>query len=284
MPNEAQVQKVIESLTWSQIGVTFITVAIIFTLRHIVIGWINHRKNISVGRRRKWAVNTNSFFSLVLVFAVVLIWSRELQTMALSFVAIAAAIVIATKEVLSCFTGGLYKSSNNLFDVGDRIEINNIRGDVIDRNLFSTTLLEIGPGAKTHQYTGRTVSIPNSFFLTHPVVNESFLKNFVLHTFSIPLSMKCDWRRGETVLLEAAESICSHLYPTVEGHMKRFEERASIQPPRYHPRVHMRFLDYKSFEFIVRITVPANEKGQYEQEIIKKFMSEFGEEVKAAVF
>ena len=270
-------------LTWTQIGATFVTVVAIFILRHLVITWINHRKNISVGRRRKWTVNTNSTFSFVLIISVILIWSSELQTMAFSFVAIAAALAIATKEVLACFTGGLYKSSNNLFDVGDRIEVGGFRGDVIDRNLFSTTLLEIGPGSRTHQYTGRSVSIPNSFFLTQPVINESFLKNFVLHTFSIPLAAKCDWKKAEGIIMEAAEEVCSHLYPTVEGHMKRFEERASIQPPRYHPRVHLRFLNYKSFEFIVRITVPANEKGQYEQEIVKRFMNGFGEDLRSAI-
>lgn len=283
MPTEAEIKEVFQGLTWTQIGATFITVVAIFILRHLVISWIKHRKNISINRRRKWTVNANSAFSFLLIISIILIWSSELQTMAFSFVAIAAALAIATKEVLACFTGGLYKSSNNLFDVGDRIEVGGIRGDVIDRNLFATTLLEIGPGSRTHQYTGRSVSIPNSFFLTHPVINESFLKNFVLHTFSIPLAIKCDWRKAEELLLRISEEVCSHLYPTVEGHMKRFEQRAAIQPPRYHPRVHLKFIDYKSFELIVRVTVPANEKGQYEQEIIKRFMTEYSDELKNCV-
>lgn len=284
MPSEVEIKELFQGLTWTQIGATFVTVVAIFILRHLVISWIKHRKNISVQRRRKWTVNTNSTFSFVLIISIILIWSSELQTMAFSFVAIAAALAIATKEVLACFTGGLYKSSNNLFDVGDRIEVGGIRGDVIDRNLFATTLLEIGPGSRTHQYTGRSVSIPNSFFLVQPVINESFLKNFVLHTFNIPLSIKCNWKLAEEILMRISEEVCSHLYPTVEGHMKRFEQRAAIQPPRYHPRVHLKFIDYKSYELIVRVTVPANEKGQYEQEIVKRFMTEFDAEIMGAKF
>jgi len=49
------------------------------------------------------------------------------------------------------------------FGVGDRIEINGIKGDIIDIRLFQTSLLEIGNWVHADQSTGRIVHFPNSF-------------------------------------------------------------------------------------------------------------------------
>jgi small-conductance mechanosensitive channel len=59
---------------------------------------------------------------------------------------------------------------------GDRIENAGIRGNAVDHNALTTTILEIGPGQTSHQYTGRTMVIPNSFFLIIPL--KKFLAEF----------------------------------------------------------------------------------------------------------
>lgn len=117
--------------------------------------------------------------------------------------------VVGTKELITCTLGGLYKSMVGLFDVGDRIEVNGVRGDVIDQTLVSTTILEIGPNDVVHQYTGRKITIPNSQFLSHPVENEGFTDNFTFHVFSVPVARSVDIEKVETILLEEANRVCA---------------------------------------------------------------------------
>ena len=69
------------------------------------------------------------------------------------------AIVLATKEIIMCLSGAIYRASSGTFKVGDRVEIGAFRGDVIDQTLLATTILEIGPGQAIHQHSGRTVTL-----------------------------------------------------------------------------------------------------------------------------
>jgi len=59
------------------------------------------------------------------------------------------------------------------YALGDRIEIGSIGGNVVDHNALTTTILEIGPGQTSHQYTGRAMVIPNSFIFDHPLEKVS---------------------------------------------------------------------------------------------------------------
>ena len=94
----------------------------------------------------------------------VLIWPEQLRTLALFLVAVA--IVLATKELIRYLTGGFLKMAARSFPIGDRVEVNNLRGDVINQTMLTTTIMEIGPGQLTHQYTGRSIALPSSIFLS----------------------------------------------------------------------------------------------------------------------
>lgn len=79
---------------------------------------------------------------LFLIFLFIL-WFSQLQVVFVSFVAVAAAVVVATKEIIMCAMGGIYLRQNNLFKEGHRIEIDNIRGFVVERLFLTTKVLEI---------------------------------------------------------------------------------------------------------------------------------------------
>lgn len=64
----------------------------------------------------------------------------EIETFALSITAIAVALVIATKELILCVSGALYRASSKAFQIGDWIEIGPHFGEVVDHGIGSTTL------------------------------------------------------------------------------------------------------------------------------------------------
>jgi small-conductance mechanosensitive channel len=87
--------------------------------------------------------------------------------------------------------------------VGDWIEIAGIRGEVIDQNILSVTLQEIYSEGPLYEYTGRTIVIPNSQFLTTPAKNENFIKRYVYHTFSLVVPPQIDIQEIEYVIAES---------------------------------------------------------------------------------
>jgi len=248
---------------------------ILFILRIVIGGVLKNARNMAIEKKRRYLVNLNSVLSFIFFCSIFVVWTEELRSLVFSLTAILVALVIATKEFIMNFLGGLFKFSQNSFHVGDRIEIDGIRGDVIDRTFFSTTIMEIGPGQKTHQLTGRSIVVPNSQFLTKSVINESYLKNFVLHNFKIIISRKDNWERAEEILLERCHFYCSEFFESAQAYLNKLHLRSHLEVPVLKPRVHINLLDDSKLELIVRITSPAAIKGRIEQKIVKDFLREF---------
>ncbi|MFT5604801.1 MAG: small-conductance mechanosensitive channel [Paracoccaceae bacterium] len=131
---------------------TLLLIVAVITLR--ALSWRFIRRIVNAAElRRKWLVQSRN--GLVLL-GLVIIWGEELRTLALSIVALAVAFVVATKELILCITGSIIKTASCSFDIGDRIQIKDYCGDVIDHNLLATTLLEVGLGKHptTYRSTG----------------------------------------------------------------------------------------------------------------------------------
>ncbi len=182
------------------------------------------------------------------------------------------AIVIATKEILLSIFGGLVKSYSQSFKVGDRIDIDGFRGDVVNIDLFNTSLLEIGPGNKSHQYTGRSISLPNSLFLAKPVINETYTEDYILHIFSIPINAKSDWERAETIILEAAEETVREYLDEAKQHMEKLGNKSGFETPNVEPRITISITDPEVINLLIRVPVPSRRKGKVEQAIIRQFL------------
>lgn len=253
---------------------TAIFVGSLLLVKFVIHGFTKSSKNLPWASKRKVTANSNMILTLALLIGVALIWFNELETLAISFVAVAAAMAIATKELIMCFTGSIYKGTSTSFNVGDRIEIAGMRGDVIDRTLLSTKILEVGPGNKTHQYTGRSIVIPNSLFLQSPIINESYLEDFVLHIFSIPLAIDVDWDYSEKLMLKIADEECSQYYKAAQNSIKKIQNKANLELLDMKPRVHLYVNSHKELAMQVRVTVPAKGKGVIEQRVVKRFWLE----------
>ena len=218
--------------------------------------------------RRKWLVQSRNGLLLLALLGLFIIWGEELRTLALSVVAIAVAFVVATKELIMCITGSLLKTGARSFDIGDRIQVKDFRGDVIDQNLLATTILEVGPGKLTHQRTGRMIVLPNSLFVSEPVVNENFTHDFVIHAFTVPFMREDNWRAAQQALLAAATKHCAHNLETIRRHMHKVSVQRGLEVPTVDPRVTLQFPDAEEVHLIVRVPAKAAQKSFIEQSIL----------------
>jgi small-conductance mechanosensitive channel len=81
---------------------------------------------------------------------------------------------LALQKYLASFAGYFVIKSSSIFDVGDRIRIGSIKGDVKHIGLFHVILDEVGEDEKMGgELTGRIVHVPNLVVLDQPVLNYS---------------------------------------------------------------------------------------------------------------
>jgi len=252
---------------------SFLLVLAIILLRFVMVrmirSWI-----ASVEIRRRWLVQTRNALFLLLTLGLIIIWGAELRTFALSIVAIAVAFVVATKELILCATGSILKAGAGSFQIGDRIQIKDFRGDVIDQNLFATTIMEIGPGKLTHQRTGRVIVLPNSLFVSEPVTNESYTHEYVLHVFTVPFRRSDNWRGAQQALLAAARKHCQAHLSDARKHMRRLAERQGLDAPSVDPRVTVQVPAPDEIHLVVRVPVNAAQRGGIEQAILADLFRE----------
>lgn len=244
-----------------------ILVAVILALRAI-LGRFIRRSVASNELRRKWMVQSRNGLLLLLLLGLILIWGEELRTLALSIVAIAVAFVVATKELILCTIGTLLKTVSRSFELGDRIQIKEFRGDVIDQNLLATTIMEVGPGKTTHQRTGRTMVIPNAMLVSEPVINESFTHDYVFHVFTVPFKRDDDWHRAQIAFLESSKRHCASYLEDVRKHMNRVSIRRGLEVPSVDPRVTIQVPTAGEIHLIVRVPAKSGERGFIEQAIL----------------
>ena len=83
--------------------------------------------------------------------AVAILWAHTLQNKGTFLGLIGAGMAVALKEPLLSIAGRLAIFSGHMYTAGDRIELQEMKGDVIDVGFFYTRMLEIGSrsGIKT---------------------------------------------------------------------------------------------------------------------------------------
>ncbi len=230
---------------------------------------------LSVETRRRWAVNLRNGLLFLFILGMVFIWAPQLQTFAVSVFAVAVAFVLATKEIIDCLSGSALRVLTKAYSLGDRIEIGGIRGNVVDHNALTTTVLEIGPGQTSHQYTGRAMVIPNSFIFDHPLTNETYTKKYRLHIVTVPLSTDDDWKTAERLLLQAGEEEAAPFIDEARIYLKKLEGKLWLDAPSVEPRVTIQLPEPGRINLLLRVPCPTQYPSRLEQAILRKFLAEF---------
>jgi small-conductance mechanosensitive channel len=267
----------LEIVSWFQRPTvqTVLAVLGVGALRWAVSRRVGSLPFVTPEERLRWLVSVRNAMLLVLIGLLIVIWNDAIRSVLLSLVALGAAVVLATKEIILCLSGSLWRTTSGAFHVGDRIEVMGLRGEVIDHGPLATTLLEVGPGAEVNQASGRAVVLPNSVFLSHPLVNETFTDTFVLHTFRLSIARDADWRAAEALLLDAAGAECAAFLEEARAMFERQVSRLALPSLSVEPRVSFVLHNPATIELVVRIPVPVRQKSRIEQRILRAFLAGF---------
>lgn len=162
-------------------------------------------------------------FYLAFVLGLLLVgrlWIAGIQSTATFLGLLSAGLAVAFKDILADLAGWLYIVGQKPFKVGDRIEIGEFAGDVIDSGPFMFTLLEIGNWVHAEQSTGRMAQVPNSLVFTKPLVNYTKGFKFIWNEIPVLVTFESDWRRAKGTLCGIAERHGASTVAQAEREMK----------------------------------------------------------------
>lgn len=155
----------------------------------------NNEKEYSYTQSLK--ITINIFKIIFFIF----IWSKNLSNILTLITVISGAITISLRDFIFNFFAGIYIKLAKPFNIEDRIEINNYKGDVVNINTLNFELLEVQNTDFIGQSTGVITHVPNSIVFTHPLRNYNKAFDFIWNeiTVNIPLDVDIDKTR-ETLL------------------------------------------------------------------------------------
>lgn len=273
------------SIDFSQLDFSIVMdhVEIVLTLAWVLLSYIVRRytkrairlhQNIEHDKKRQRINTVDNIFNLFLVVGLVLIWSSELQNIAISIAAFMVALVIATKEFIACIIGAFYRASTRPYQVGDWIRIANYEGEVTDSDWLSTTLFEVDLKGGTYSYTGRTTVVPNSVLLLQTVQNLNYMRRYVTHTFSI--SRATDDVNLFTIkeqILEKIRGYSEHFHDVAIRYNSLIEKRLDIKISGPEPRVRITTTVEGFNIFTISLFCPTEEAVEIEQKVTEDFMA-----------
>ena len=242
-------------------------------LRALIVRAIAKNPTLSMEAKRRWVVLVRNTMVFVLLVGLVVIWAHELQAFGLSLVALAAALVLATKELILCWSGAALRIGGKVYSVGDRIQIAGHRGIVLDHDIFATKLLEIGPGQASHLYTGRVTVFPNSLLFTNALVKENPGQEYGLYILMIPLRDQDDWREAEQHLLDAAKAECTPFMEEAGRQMKLLEQTNLLEAPSPSPRITIQLSEPGRINLVLRFPAPDRGRSRIEQAILRRYLT-----------
>jgi small-conductance mechanosensitive channel len=250
------------------VGTVIIIIAVI--VANVVIsaalrgrGWLSRETKLRA------TVFWRNFSFLIAFVSLLFIWRAELRAAALSLAALSVALVLGAKELLTSILGYIHRTTSGSFEFGDVIEINGIKGEVIDQTLLSTTVLEM---SEEHLFTGRVVQFPNSFYVGHALKNHSRLGSYQLALVTVPLAPGSNLEAAKEGLIDAARAVCSEFVAPAQKALRDLEGEQFIVMPSADPRVTVRLGDAGKATLLLRFPCLADQRTRTEQDILARYL------------
>jgi len=139
---------------------------------------------------------------VLLVIVLFQIWFVAIESYLTYLGLLSAGIAVALKDPIANFFAWIIILWRRPFEVGDRIEVSGVIGDVVDLRLFTFALMEVGNWVHADQSTGRVVHLPNSKVFTESIANYSKGIGCIWNEIPVTITFGSNWKKAKGILGE----------------------------------------------------------------------------------
>ncbi len=226
----------------SKILISLIVIAVLWLLRFLVSRLVWKRTE-DIRTRYLWRKSLIYIEVGLTVILVSRIWFEGFKSFTTFLGLVSAGLAIALKDTVANIAGWVFLIARRPFTIGDRIQVGECTGDVIDTRLFQFTLLEIGNWVDADQSTGRVIHVPNGWVLSKTLANYSKGFQYIWHEIPVLVTFESNWRNAKNMLQSIAAKHAEHLSKSAEKRVKEANKRFMIFYSHFSPYVYTTIRD-----------------------------------------
>jgi small-conductance mechanosensitive channel len=184
-----------------KILVSLVVLVVLWLLR-VIINKIIFQNVTDLRGRYFWKNITRNTHYVLIIIIISAIWAEVVGSLATFFGFVTAGFAIALQDPIVNLAGWLFIIIRRPFEIGDRIQIGQFSGDVIDIRFFQFTINEIGNWVQADQSTGRIVHIPNG--QVFKVAQANFNQGFgpIWNEIGVMVTFESNWQKAKKIMEE----------------------------------------------------------------------------------
>jgi small-conductance mechanosensitive channel len=202
------------------------------------------------------------------------VWVEGFQSLATYLGILSAGLAIALKDPLVNLVGWLFIIWRRPLQVGDRIQIGDHRGDVIDIRIFQFTLMEIGNWVDADQSTGRVIHIPNGWVFTQALANYSKGFYYIWNEIPVLVTFESNWEKAKEILHGIAAKHAGEISDSAAERVRQAARKFMIFYTKLTPTVYTAVKDSGILLTIRYLCEPRRRRGTEEsiwEDILREF-------------
>ena len=159
--------------------------------------------------RREFVLNHSYqvVLNILEVLILIIIWDEYIKGLMTLISVISAAMTIALRDFILNFFCGIYIKFKKPFKVEDRIQIGDIKGDVMSTSTFSFEILEVSTKEDNGQSTGIVIHYPNSSIISGPVKNINKGFKYIWDEMIVKIEIDCDLANNKKEIYKIVNSL-----------------------------------------------------------------------------
>ena len=253
--------------------VSVLIVVILLLIRRILISLIAKSvKDPKTVYHSKRIIGYSHAFLLIILLGSV--WIKGFGPLGTYLGIASAGIAIALHETIANIAGWFFILWRKPFVIGDRIQIGDTKGDVIDLRLFQFSMVEVGNWVEAEQSTGRIIHVPNSQVMKERTANYHGGFDYIWNEIHVLVTFESNWKKTREILEKIAKEKTESSSRQVEQQFRRAAEKYMIHFSKLTPAVYMSARD-SGVLFSIRYIINPRQKRDSEQTIWEAILSEF---------
>lgn len=204
------------------------------------------------------------------------IWIAGFQSLATYLGLLSAGLAIALQDLIVNLAGWGYILWQRPFSVGDRVQIEDVMGDVVDVGLLEFTLLEIGGRIDADQSTGRLIHFPNGVVFKESIANAHQGFPFIWNEIPVLITFESDWRKARRLLEEIIRKYTPDVRRQVNYYAQQPDRRFVITYNNLAPTIYTE-VAASGVRHTLRYLVDPRKRRRSEEVIWEAILTAFGD-------
>ena len=260
--------------TQSSLIFLIICIAVLWLLRVLLIKIVMWQTP-DPRKRYTWRKTISYIAIIIIIFLLARVFFRNLHSIATFLGLLTAALTIALRDVIFNVAAWFFILWRRPFEVGDRIQIGDQSGDVIDIHAFHFTLMEIGNWVDADQSTGRIIHIPNGQALSQPLANFTQEFHYIWHELPVLVTFESNWKKAKDILLQIVEKDADKITEDAQRSIRAASEKYMLFYKNLTPTIYTSVNENGILLTIRYLVEPRHRRGS-EQAIWEDILYQFG--------